>query len=443
MTSDERESGAFETLIGKLRETIGQQVQTVLDELHAAALADRDRSIVDARIGAERDAADRLTAEVAAAEARAREAAHGEAYALGKDHGYSSGKDEGFSAGKDEGFSSGRSEGFAAGKAEGFDEGKHEGFAAGKDEGFTAGRDEGFAAGKDEGYATGKEHGFLAGAEDARAQMPPAPAVDPGATDRLADGVRSIGRARSLSEILDALLSAIGREATRSALFLVRGEQFRAWRLLGFGRLDDDGSLQFPFDQAGILTEAVRNNAVTTNQAGGEAPAFASLEAGRRCVALPISLSGEVVAVLYADHDSSPLNTAPIEVLTNHASRSLEAMTAFKAARAIMSQPDGPALHGAGLASTVDGDGTHDADASARRYARLLVSEIKLYHEAAVVAGRRDRDLGKRLSTEIARARVLYEQRVPTPVRARVDYFHDELVRTLANGDASLLEVRN
>ncbi len=432
MTSDERDSGAFETLIGKLRETIGQQVQTVLDDLHAAALADRDRSIADARGDAERSAGDRLAAEVATAEARAREAAHGEGYALGKDHGYSSGKDEGFVAGKDEGYSSGKSDGFAAGKAEG----------------FVAGRDEGFAAGKDEGYTTGKEHGFLAGAEDARAQMPPvAPvaAVDAGPADRLADGVRSIGRARSLSEILDALVGAIGREANRSALFLVRGEQFRAWRLLGFGRLDDDSPLEFPFSEAGILAEAVRTNAVATNQAGGAAPTFASLETGRPCVALPIPLSGEVVAVLYADHESSPLSTAPIEVLTNHAARSLEAMTAFKAARAIMSQPDSPASSNVGLASAANGDGTHDADAdaSARRYARLLVSEIKLYHEAAVVAGRRDGDLGQRLSAEIDRARVLYEQRVPPPVRARVDYFHDELVRTLANGDASLLEVRS
>jgi flagellar biosynthesis/type III secretory pathway protein FliH len=408
MTSDERDSGAFETLIGKLRESIGQQVQTVLDELQAAALEDRDRSIADARGEAERGAADRLAAEVAAVEARAREAAHGEGYALGKDHGYSSGKDEGF--------------------------------ASGRTEGFTAGRDEGFAAGKDEGYATGKEHGFLAGAEDARAQMPPVPAVDTGVTDRLADGVRSIGRARSLSEILDALVGAIGREADRSALFLVRGERFRAWRLLGFGRLDDDSSLEFPFDEAGILADAVRTNAVATNQ-GGAPPTFASLEAGRPCVALPIPLSGEVVAVLYADQESAPLNTASIEVLTNHASRSLEAMTAFKAARAIMSQPDGGVSSSAGAVSTADGDGTHDtdADASARRYARLLVSEIKLYHEAAVVAGRRDGDLGRRLSAEIAKARVLYEQRVSPPVRAGADYFHDELVRTLANGNASLL----
>ncbi len=36
----------------------------------------------------------------------------------------------------------------------------------------------------------------------------------------------------------------------------------------------------------------------------------------------------------------------------------------------------------------------------------------------------------------------MYEQRVPPHVRERADYFHDELVRTLANGDGSLLEVR-
>ena len=42
---------------------------------------------------------------------------------------------------------------------------------------------------------------------------------------------------------------------------------------------------------------------------------------------------------------------------------------------------------------------------------------------------------------EIARARVLYEQRVPTHIRQHTDYFHDELIRTLANGDSSLLHL--
>ncbi len=78
---------------------------------------------------------------------------------------------------------------------------------------------------------------------------------------------------------------------------------------------------------------------------------------------------------------------------------------------------------------------------SARRYARLLVSEIKLYHEAAVADGRRDRNLATRLGGEIARARALYEERVPPQVRQRADYFHDELVRLLADGDATLLQL--
>jgi hypothetical protein len=80
-----------------------------------------------------------------------------------------------------------------------------------------------------------------------------------------------------------------------------------------------------------------------------------------------------------------------------------------------------------------------DDEESALLYARLLVSEIQMYNETAVAAGRRDGDLTAHLGGEIARARLLYEERVPARVRARRDYFRDELVRTLANGDARLL----
>jgi hypothetical protein len=86
------------------------------------------------------------------------------------------------------------------------------------------------------------------------------------------------------------------------------------------------------------------------------------------------------------------------------------------------------------------GEDLDDERASARRYARILVSEIKLYHEAEVAAGRRERDLATRLGGEIARARSLYEQRVPPDVRHTSDYVRDELIRTLADGDATLLE---
>jgi hypothetical protein len=76
---------------------------------------------------------------------------------------------------------------------------------------------------------------------------------------------------------------------------------------------------------------------------------------------------------------------------------------------------------------------------SARRYARLLVSEIKLYNEAAVRAGRERRDLLARLGPEIDRARRLYEERVPTTIFNREHLFEEELLQTLAEGDPSLL----
>ena len=75
----------------------------------------------------------------------------------------------------------------------------------------------------------------------------------------------------------------------------------------------------------------------------------------------------------------------------------------------------------------------------ARRFARLLVSEIKLYNAAKVNDGRRNYDLYDRLKDEIDRSRKVYDKRVSPAVAARFDYFYDELVQTLAEGDPSKL----
>lgn len=75
----------------------------------------------------------------------------------------------------------------------------------------------------------------------------------------------------------------------------------------------------------------------------------------------------------------------------------------------------------------------------ARRFARLLVSEIKLYNEQKVGDGRRAGDLYDRLKEDIDRSRQMYEKRVTPNVAAKFDYFYDELVSTLAEGDPSKL----
>ena len=75
----------------------------------------------------------------------------------------------------------------------------------------------------------------------------------------------------------------------------------------------------------------------------------------------------------------------------------------------------------------------------ARRFARLLISEIKLYNEQKVAEGRQQGDLYDRLREYIDRSREMYDKRVKAEVAARYDYFHGELVNTLAEGDVSKL----
>ena len=325
------------------------------------------------------------------------------------------------------------------------------------------------AASADEEHAAEDRHaGALAEAEArgrgaARAELR---SMELAASERLAEATRAMDRARSLSEILDTLASCAGREAARVSVLVVRGSHLRAWRFIGFGpRLDEAAQYEIPMADAGIIGDAVRTGAPVSGDSAAQAsaPSFAELPPGRETLALPVAMSGQVVAVLYADQGpwepedaaALPLLSWPasLEVMARHAARCLEAVTAHRAAQVLTERLDVPpdnasrdssAAAGAAAGHAVPGPGAPagvpaDEEQAARRYARLLISEIKLYHEADVLAGRRERDLASRLGGEITRARVLYEQRVPAHVRQAADYFHDELVRTLADGDGALV----
>jgi hypothetical protein len=75
----------------------------------------------------------------------------------------------------------------------------------------------------------------------------------------------------------------------------------------------------------------------------------------------------------------------------------------------------------------------------ARRLARLLVTEIKLYNEEQVEEGRRTGNIYGALREDIDRSRQIYEERIDENIREDTDYFRDELVRILAGGDADAL----
>ena len=415
-------------------ESTNDSVRAMIDDARTAAAAEAAR---DARERTEREAQDRLT--VALAEVEASTRARGQEW---QEEARAAGRQEGLEIGRKEGREQGRDEGRAAGREEGRAEGREEGRAEGREEGRAEGREEGFAAGLEEG----RKQGLETGREQASQEATVASTGEPrgGASERLADAIRLLAGAKSLSETLDALIIAAGQEAPRAGVMLVSHDQLRSWRFVGFGpTLDDAARFEMPLPDGGIIADAVARCATVTGDSADQEvqPIFISLASGKAMTATPLVVGGEPVAVLYADQgDREPADhawPAAIEILARYAERTLEAITAFRTA-AILASRSGESFAGSGSSNGRDADRAEDLQA-ARRYAKLLISEIKLYHEPAVLAGQRERNLANRLAGEIARARVLYEQRVPPHVRESGDYFHAELVSTLANGNPDLL----
>ena len=300
------------------------------------------------------------------------------------------------------------------------------------------------------------------------------------ALERLLDAAQRMDEAGSLTETLDILLSSAAALGLRVAAILVHPQDGHIWESVS---LDDApaGRVMSLDATGGIVTDAVASGSLEfyTGSSASTHREFVPLSPGVMSLAVPLQVGGQVVAVLYADDGGSePAASAAwpqiVELVARHGARCLESLSARCATQiGIIGRPADeaaskrrkpvekkqPASPGfwstAGASSSVppalasvtavaeppaSPDGAVDAlaDASARRCARLLVSEIKLYNGAAVTVGRRKRDLGQRLHAEIDRARKLYEERVPAGLRARTSHLDEELVRVLAEGDVEL-----
>jgi hypothetical protein len=251
--------------------------------------------------------------------------------------------------------------------------------------------------------------------------------------DRLGISLQKIGRAGSLSEVLSTLADTVALETGRTAVLVASGDGFAVFRSHGLG---DAPKAPIPRAQLDDLSRGLP---------------FAPLPEAHTGYSVPVEIGGKRVALVYADDlgdNDPPVPSAwpeAIEILARHAALRLELLTALRTVQAMTKRAGTASAPVATMGAVAPSrparpttSSTED-DQSARRFARLLVSEIKLYNESAVRIGRDRRDLSRRLGTEIERARRLYEERVPATVPARATYFDDELVKILADGDPALL----
>ena len=243
----------------------------------------------------------------------------------------------------------------------------------------------------------------------------PTPAVPDESLAILLKGVTRVAASDSLVAALNTI-AGCARDLGEASLLVLSGSHLQPW---------PDTGAAHPTD------ELVREVLVSKTTARSDV-----------AIAVPLLLDDAVVAVLYGKGGDPATTTVvdAMEALARFGSAHLANLTLVRTAQAQQWIADSTRLYG-GAPTTDTGQEASEEDeaAAARRFARLLVSEIKLYNEGAVRVGRERRDLLQRLGEEIDRARRLYEERVPATVPSRAQHFHNELVQTLAGGDSALL----
>lgn len=299
------------------------------------------------------------------------------------------------------------------------------------------------------------------------------PATPPGGapTDLLNAAVNSVQDASSQADILSALLEGATKFARRSALFVIRSGTGVGWRARGLG--NDEAVKNINVDVSrGLAARAMQDRLPTAAAAaefdGHFVSTFGAPQEGTNALLLPLVVRDKVAALLYADAGPAPagrLDASALECLVRTTGLWLEVLAARKAgtpaavpevpappvekpAAAFVPEPPTPPPPKAApppppepvaAAPVVLSPEEEEVHKKARRFAKLLVDEIRLYNKSKVEEGRRRKDLYKRLKDDIDKSRATYDKRYGQTAAATGDYFTQELIRLLADGDPALL----
>lgn len=274
--------------------------------------------------------------------------------------------------------------------------------------------------------------------------LAPAPGASP--SDLLNAAAASIQESSSQAEILRHLLEGTARFAGRVALFVVKGANINGWQGIGFEDNDIIKSISVS-SSSGLVGKAIQGRAPAPGTSAEFDSGFLSTvkpPAENRCLVLPLVVKDKAAAVIYGDGGTAPggqLDASALQALTRFAAIWLEVSALRKANGGPAEeapQAVSMAASGAAAAAAPASEET-ELHKKARRFAKLLVEEIKLYNQPKVDEGRLHRDLYDRLKADIEKSRATYDKRYADSAVASADYFTQELVRILADNDISLM----
>jgi hypothetical protein len=315
-------------------------------------------------------------------------------------------------------------------------------------------------------------------------------------TQNLLKAVSGIHAGTTQREILRALLDNTVRYSGRAALFVIKSGAATGWQGRGFGS-GEDPIKDFALDiTLGLAARAMQSRMAFSGKAEEMDPQFVSrfgAPGQDEIFVLPLLLKEKVAALVYTDRGTDAggqLDTAALELLVIASSAWLEVASLRKQAhreggaenvaeRAMGAASVSPAQSfsdpfaahapkhvvptpapaeapapraeaepvsaAAAAAAPATDPFSHmppeDAELhrKAQRFARLLVDEIKLYNQAKVAEGRKNKDLYDRLKEDIEKSRATYQKRYGNTVASGADYFSHELIRSLAEDDSSIM----
>lgn len=286
-------------------------------------------------------------------------------------------------------------------------------------------------------------------------------------TDQLNSAVASLHDNSSQSEILGALLDGASKFSGRAALFVVRGGEAKGWQARGF---EDDSAIKSVTLATGKgLIGRANEDRMPVAAAAEEFDNKFNKEFGNpadgNALVLPLVVRDKVAAFIYADAGMdahSRIDPSALTLLVRDAGLWLELLTLRKAGGAPAAEaephaaeqveapppPPPPAAAAKAAAAAVPAPaeekvqiapGDEEVHKKAKRFAKLLVDEIKLYNQSKVHEGRQNRDIYDRLREDIDKSRATYEKRYGSTAAASGDYFMSEVVRILADNDRSLM----
>ena len=296
--------------------------------------------------------------------------------------------------------------------------------------------------------------------------------------------VSAIQDVTAQTDILRSLLEGCAKFCSRAALFVIRAGVANGWQARGFS---DDGAVKkFQVDTGkGLAARAFQSQNLAAAAAIEFDGAF-NQEVGNpadgNALILPLVVKEKVAALVYCDCGTEKawqIDNSALQLLVRTAGLWIELLSLRKTAGSVATDSEAPAAMAAAAAAVPPpapvaaappppppapvveaappppppappaaasaasepaiSSGDEELHKKAKRFAKLLVDEIKLYNKDRVAQGKQNGDIYERLKDDIDKSRATYDKRYGSTPAASADYFSKEVVRILADNNPELM----